>query len=222
MVAILKKEIKENLPWAILGLLVVSLAFYAGLARGGPGFLSLLGFSGSYYSSELPLLSGGLLPYTTAVYAIFGAALGMLQTVPESGRGTYPFLVHRPVRRGRMLLGKALAGGAMYAVAGGVPLLVAVIWVAIPGHYAAPFRIAMAGAVFADFLCGLVFYLAGILTGVRRARWYGTRLAGFGFALIVMFLAHGVPPFLAAVAVEIAGAAVLLWAAYAAFLRREF
>lgn len=222
MVAILKKEIEENLPWAALGLLVVSLAFYAGLADREAGFLSLFGFSRSYYPSELPLLSDSLLPYTTAVYAIFGAALGMLQTIPESIRGTYPFLVHRPVRRGRPLVGKALAGAAMYSVAGGVPLLAAVIWVAIPGHYAAPFRIAMAGAVFADFLCGLVFYLAGILTGVRRAKWYGTRLAGFGFALIVMFLAHGVLQFLAAVAVEIVGAAVLLWAACAAFLRREF
>jgi ABC-type transport system involved in multi-copper enzyme maturation permease subunit len=222
MVAILKKEIKENLPWAALGLLVVSLAFYAGLGEGGPGFLSLFGSGRGYYPSGLPLLSHSLLPYTTAVYAIFGAALGMLQTIPESVRGTYPFLVHRPVRRGRLLLGKALAGAAMYAVAGGVPLLLAVIWVAVPGHYAAPFRVAMAGPVFADFLCGLVFYLAGILTGVRRAKWYGTRLAGFGVALIVMFLAHSVSKFLAAVAVEIAGAAVLLWAAYAAFLRREF
>lgn len=222
MVSILKKEIEENLPWAILGLLVVSLAFYSGLAEEGPGFLSLLGFSRSYYPSELPLLSRGLLPYTTAVYAIFGAALGMLQTIPESVRGTYPFLVHRPVRRGRLLLGKALAGAAMYSVAGGVPLLVAVIWVATPGHYAAPFRIAMAGAVFADFLCGLVFYLAGILAGVRRARWYGTRLAGFGLALIVMLLAHAASEFLTAIAFEVIAAAALLWASYAAFLRREF
>ena len=222
MVSILKKEIEENLPWAALGLLVVSLAFYAWLAYRETGFLSLFGSSRSYYPSDLPLLSQSLLSYTTAVYAIFGAALGMLQTIPESIRGTYPFLVQRPVRRGRVLLGKVLAGAAMYSVAGGVPLLVAVIWVAIPGHYASPFRIAMAGAVFADFLCGLVFYMAGVLTGVRRARWYGTRLAGLGFALIVMFLAHGMSKFLAAVAIEIAGAAVLLWAAYAAFLRREF
>lgn len=221
MLAILKKELRENLLWAALGLLGVSLALGSGLPGSRGTWSTFIGDT-CYSGYELPLLADRLLSYTTAVYAIFGAALGLLHTVPESLRGTYPVLLHRPVRRGRLLLAKILGGATLYAVAGGVPLLVAVIWVATPGHYAAPFRIAMAGAVFADFLCGLVFYLAGILTGVWRARWYGTGLASLALALIVMFLAHTVSQFVAAIAIEIVGAAVLLWAAYGAFLRREF
>lgn len=224
MLAIIRKEVRENLAWGLLGLGIVSLALYSGLSgEGFPKLVGLIGTSGryGYDRSPLPLLSEALLTYTTVLYAILGGALGLLQTVPESRRGTWTTLFHLPVARGRLLLGKVAAGAAMYSVAGGVPLLVGVIWVAMPGHYAAPFRIAMAGAVFADFLCGLVFYLAGILTGVRRARWYGTRLAGFVFALVIMVFVQGSGSFVVAVLSEIAGGLILLWACYAVLQRRD-
>ena len=36
----------------------------------------------------------------------------------------------------------------------------------------------------ADILCGLTYYLAGILIGVRDARWFGSRLLPVGLALV--------------------------------------
>lgn len=208
---IIKKEVRENLPWALLGLAVLSLAYIGTLRSQDMGI-------GEY----IPLLRGSLLSATVAIYAIFGAALGLLQTVPEAMRGTYAALVHLPISRGKILLGKALAGAGLYLAAGGIPLIAAVIWVAIPGHYAAPFVLEMAGAVTANLFCGLTFYCAGLLAGNHQGRWYATRGAGLVSALVVLFAIHAVPLFWLAMVIIAAGTLVLYWAAYAQFNRRSF
>ena len=208
---IIKKEVRENLPWALLGLAVLSLAYIGTLRSQDMGI-------GEY----IPLLRGSLLSATVAIYAIFGAALGLLQTVPEAMRGTYAALVHLPLSRGKILLGKALAGAGLYLAAGGIPLIAAVIWVAIPGHYAAPFVLEMAGAVTANLFCGLTFYCAGLLAGNHQGRWYATRGAGLVSALVVLFAIHAVPLFWLAMVIIAAGTLVLYWAAYAQFNRRSF
>jgi len=48
------------------------------------------------------------------------------------------------------LLGKALAGVCLYLLALGIPLPFSVIWVATPGHMAAPFYLPMAYPGLAD------------------------------------------------------------------------
>ena len=208
---IIKKEVRENLPWALLGLAVLSLAYIGTLRSQDMGI-------GEY----IPLLRGSLLSATVAIYAIFGAALGLLQTVPEAMRGTYAALVHLPISRGKILLGKALAGAGLYLAAGGIPLIAAVIWVAIPGHYAAPFVLEMAGAITTNLFCGLAFYCAGLLAGNHQGRWYATRGAGLVSALVVLFAIHAVPLFWLAMVIIAAGTLVLYWAAYAQFNRRSF
>ena len=208
---IIKKEVRENLPWASLGLAAVSLA-YMGTIRNVR----------SPSTDDIPLLQDSLLSTTVTIYVLFGAALGLLQTVPEAMRGTYAALVHLPISRGKILLGKALAGAGLYLAAGGIPLIAAVIWVAIPGHYASPFVLEMAGAVTANLFCGLTFYCAGLLAGNHQGRWYATRGAGLVSALVVLGAIHAVPLFWLAMVIIAAGTLVLYWAAYAQFNRRTF
>lgn len=224
--AIVKKELRENLPAGAVAFVALSIGFMAGFV-GLP--LKETIHLPSYLISppwqirfEVPILSPVLLTYTTVLYAIFGAALGLMQTLLESLRGTYPLLLHRPVSRGKVFLAKVAGGAALYVLAGGLPLAVAVVWAAIPGNYAAPFRIGMAGAVFADFLCGFVFYLAAFMVGTSRARWYGTRLAPAVVALAVMIWVHSAWTFTVAFLVAVGGLLLLFWGSWAAFVRRDF
>ena len=116
--------------------------------------------------------------------AIFGAVLGWLQIHNERHRDLWAFLVHRPVTRTEILLGKIIAGLVLYTLGGGL----AAGWLyrlgGIPGHVAAPFQWAMLCRSPALFLSGIVFYFAGMLTGLRQARWYASRTFGLGLAFM--------------------------------------
>ena len=58
------------------------------------------------------------------ISVVFAIALGLRQTLGESIRGTYPFLLHRPADR-RWLIGMKLSvGTAVYLICTAVPILV--------------------------------------------------------------------------------------------------
>ena len=71
--------------------------------------------------------------------ALGGAALGLLQVLSELWRDRWSFLVHRPLSRFAIFVGKVLAGLMLYGFANGVPLLAAAWWASRPGNVAAPF-----------------------------------------------------------------------------------
>ena len=115
--------------------------------------------------------------------AIFGAVLGWLQIHNERRPDLWAFLMHRPMTPTEIFLGKTLAGLGLYAVVVGAPLLGFIIWALWPGHVAAPFEPAMLRPLAAYVLAGVGFYFAGMLTGLRQARWYASRALGLGLAL---------------------------------------
>ena len=131
-----------------------------------------------------PLLDAGLFAFFCA---IFGIVLGWLQIRAEKHPDLWAFLIHRPMTRTRILLGKTAAGLCLYALGAGLPLLGFIAYVRTPGHVAAPFEWAMTLPVAVAFLLGIVFYFAGMLTGLRQARWYGSRGFGLGLAIFAAF-----------------------------------
>lgn len=208
MTAVIWKEFRENLKWAVLWLL--------GLA--GAMACALLVHDPNYWQGNQSLCGSGFLLVTTIGAALGGALLGLLQVVPELRREQWAFLVHRPATRTALFMGKALAGLSLYLVATGIPLLGAAVWAATPGNIAAPFDWRMALPGVADILTGIVFYFAGILTGVRPARWYGSRALGIFAAIPCALIVHGVPEFWHALLVFAAFGTVLAVAAWGAFL----
>jgi hypothetical protein len=40
---------------------------------------------------------------------------------------------------------------------------------------------------FSDFLTGIAYYFAGLLTGLRQARWYASRSFGLGLAIAMTY-----------------------------------
>lgn len=110
------------------------------------------------------------------ISAIFAVVLGLRQSLGESLHKTWPFLLHRPVRR-RTVLGAKLATGLVLSLAcAGAPVLLGAWWAATPGTHAGPFEWSWTLSTWRVWFGLTVFYLAAFLCGIRDARWYGTRL----------------------------------------------
>ncbi|MCH8965726.1 MAG: hypothetical protein IIB58_12240, partial [Planctomycetes bacterium] len=167
------KELRENFKWAVLWMLGMGLAMAYALSS--PGY---------YYSGNESICSASFLLVTTIGCALGAGLLGFLQVIMEMRRDQWAFLVHRPVTRNTIFAGKVVAGLILYLAATGIPLLIAAWWASTPGKIAAPFDGRMILPGFADILCGVVFYFAGMLTGLRQARWYASRALGIAVAIV--------------------------------------
>jgi hypothetical protein len=147
MKALIWKECRENLKWAVLPMLLVG------------GIKALIG--------PPSLMDYEFLQFLSLVAAVSGATLGFLQVFVESQGDRRAFLLHRPISHSQIFLGKTIAGVGLYLLAMGIPFACAVGWAATPGHVAAPFRWPMALAWLADILTGVVYYFAGMLAAQR-------------------------------------------------------
>jgi hypothetical protein len=201
MKSLIWKEWRENLKWAIVPALVIFLPM---LLLGGP---------------DEPMfgLSAGFILYLTA--AVFGAALGFLQVFFEARGDQRALLLHRPLSRSRIFLGKVVAGLGIYLLALGIPFACVQAWMATPGHMSAPYHWRTGLPWLADILAGLVYYFAGMLTAQREARWYGSRGLGLAAAFLCTFLVWTLPEFWQAlVAIALLGtlAGVAAWGSFLA------
>ncbi len=187
MKTLLRKELRANVKVAVLGLAVFILLLAQSYRSASDTVERVVrdGYYGQNYNDLQPLLASTLLMETTLFCAAFGALLGFLQIFHERHQDLWAFLVHRPATRTQIFLSKIGAGLALYLLAAGLPLLFLVAFVATPGHVAAPFEWGMILPVTASFLAGIVYYFAGMLTGLRQARWYGSRGLGLGLALVI-------------------------------------
>jgi hypothetical protein len=198
MKSLVWKECQENLKWVPLPTLLIL----------GP--MGLMGVPS--------LMDPEYLFYVSLVAALFGAVLGFLQVFPESSGDRRSLLLHRPLGRSQIFLGKALAGVGLYLLAVGVPFACAVGLAATPGNVAEPFGRPMPLPWLADSLTGLVYYFAGMLTAQREARWYGSRCLGLATGLGCSILVWTLPDFWQALAAVAALAGVAAVAAWGSFL----
>jgi hypothetical protein len=190
MKQLLQKEWREQFKIALLGLAIFTALLFM-TVRKGLGPLADLAFGAGALSPHShiaadgfqPLVSADLLTATAWFCAIFGTVLGWLQIQTEKHPDLRAFLLHRPVPRTTLLHGKLLAGLGLYAFAAGLPMASLLVYALIPGDIPAPFEWAMVLPLSNIFLLGLVFYGAGLLTGLRQVRWYGSRCFGVGLAI---------------------------------------
>jgi len=166
-----------------------------------------------------PLVSAAFHATTAFGYPAMGVWLGLTQIMVDRRRGRWDFVTHRPMSRTRIFFAKIIAGLAVYVFTGIVPLAAAALWVVTPGHFAAPFDGQMILPRAADLFSGVVWYFAGMLVAGRRARWVGSRLMPQVLAVLISVFAVTLPmnP-LEAVAVFVMGLAILVPAAWGAFV----
>lgn len=103
-------------------------------------------------------------------------ALGFRQTLGESFRGLWLFLLHRPAPWTRIVSVKLVVGAAVLLCALAAPVLMFAAWAATPGTHASPFAWWMTGHAWRLCFAMTTAYLAAFLCGLRPARWYVSRL----------------------------------------------
>ena len=182
------KELRENFKIAVMGIVL---------------FTFLVLGSGLSYSRFIDAIASGTTSPTTnwndwhpltsdTVVAVpwfccvFAVLLGWLQIHSEKHRDLWAFLIHRPIRPTHIFVAKVLSGLSIYVIAAGLPLFLFLLWMSMPGHVAAPFEWAMASPMAGAFLLGIVWYFAGMLTRLREARWYASRVMGIGVAIVAL------------------------------------
>jgi len=223
MKTLIRKELREIIILAVIGfgiftfLLVQvyrsSTAFFANLALGQTGWMG---------DDNVQPLLGSFPKLAMVCCAIFGAILGWLQVHNERHRDLWAFLIHRPLSRTKIFFAKVIAGLCLYVVGAGLPLLGVIVMIRIPGHIAAPFEWAMVLPVTAYFLSGIVYYFAGLLTGLRQARWYASRGLGLGVAILVSVTVANVPDFWRALFLILLGGAIVATAAWGSFMSNGY
>ncbi len=209
------KELRESAGLVVLGLigLVFHLANLTGfpLMGGSQQELWHYPFVQDSLSSSLWMIGGGL-----------AIAIGLKQTAWEEWRGTFYFLLHRPVSR-RRLFGIKMAVGCLLTMAVSSLLVLLYAWWAMtPGKFPAPFFWSMTFPAWRMCFALPPVYFGAFLSGLRPARWFGSRLA----PLLASFLAAGVAsamPFLwltALIALAASAALIVVIFHYAA--HRDF
>lgn len=188
MRALAWKELRE-----VRGIAAAALGCYLALAislMGGMLFVWVPGMPRG--PEDVPFTSGGFMGAFTLISVVFAVALGFRQSVWESSRGTFLFLLHRPMRRDAIILTKLATGTAAFLVCSSVPIVLYGGWVATLGHHAGPFEWSMTKPAWTLALLMPLLYLGAFLSGLRPARWFGTRLlpliAAAGFLVVAATL----------------------------------
>jgi ABC-type transport system involved in multi-copper enzyme maturation permease subunit len=185
LIALIRKELRET--WWIAAVALAAFAFVIADLMG-------IEFENLRIGSPqlVPFTSDGFDESFTLIAACLAAALGFQQTIWEAFRGTWMFLLHRPLHR-RTLIGAKLATGlVLYLVCAALPVLIYAAWAATPGTHAGPFRWEWTLVTWKMWFCATSVYLAAFLVGIREARWHGSRLLPLMAAGIAVFLAYAV------------------------------
>jgi ABC-type transport system involved in multi-copper enzyme maturation permease subunit len=230
-VALLRKELRESLPWLLL----------AGLLLLGVGLLTLrtsVQFSeGRYWQYNQGMSPGETVntwrllrrPWLQmpAMWLAFiapglGLVLGVRHFWMPLFTRTWSFLLHRSVPRLTVLWAKLAAAIVAFLVSVGL-VWTGLYWYACrPDLFPVPESRQMLLYGWICIVMGLVVYLGTALSALSTARWYTTRIFGLAFAALVVFVAlfQWHPAWIAGLMVL--AVLILLSQTTAAFLSREF
>lgn len=185
MKALALKELRE-----IRGIVAIAVASYAAFLislMGGKVFGFVPGMPQG--TREVPFVGSSFMTFFTGVTVIVAMVLGFRQSVWESSQETFLFLLHRPISRRAVIFAKLTVGMCIILGCAGLTILLYGWWAAIPGHHPGPFEWSMTGAACQMTILAPLVYLGSFLSGLRPARWFGTRILPFAAAALgVVFL----------------------------------
>ncbi len=227
--ALLRKELRECLPWMLLAA-IVFLAF-------GGFFLRAFAYDQRHYryypnfsagtlvepgqlTQHTPLLLTGSCLFCLSIG--LGLVLGIRQFWIPNFTRTWPFLLHRSVRRKTILAAKLIAASIAFVISIG-PVWIGLYWYACrPEVFAIPptFRVFIKGWIF--IMLGLVAYLGTALSGLSTANWYTTKIFGLAFVTVIIVTTLSQWTLVGIFTMIAVSVAILLSQIFDTFLRREF
>jgi hypothetical protein len=227
--ALLRKELRECLPWMLLAAIVFlafggfflrALAYDQRDYRYYPNFSAGTLVGSGQLTQHTPLLLTGSCLFCSSLG--LGLILGVRHFwIPHFTR-TWPFLLHRSVSRKTILAAKLTATMIAFIISLG-PVWIGLYWYACrPEVFPIPQtpRVFIEGWIF--IMLGLVAYLGTTLSGLSTANWYTTKIFGLAFATVIIVTTLSQWTLVGIFAVIAVSIAILLSQIFDTFLRREF
>jgi ABC-type transport system involved in multi-copper enzyme maturation permease subunit len=218
VLAIVRKELRETRAFAALAL-VLYLVYVSRLTgKGGPLLNALLGRvpGMSAGPSDVPFVQDNLAGWYFFIGIVLALTLGFRQSAWEPSQGTALYLLHLPLPRRTIVLTKLLTGIGLLLACTLLPILIYATWAATPGTHPGPFEWTMTGPAFRIWLVMPLVYLGAFASGIRPARWFGSRLLPLVAVAFPATLVFALPywwliglPLLVLVAAVLVG--VILW-----------
>lgn len=228
-VALLKKDLRESLPWMLLAAVVLllfgSMIVHYDSKDWWDHYNDWQEHKGSapniyYLGRRIPMHDIG--PLLLVLPLALGVVLGARQFWVPSFDKTWAFCLHRSVKRSTILWSRFAAAGISFVVALGVIWTGLYAYACRVGVYPIPPTVEMFIEGWIFILLGLAAYCGTALSGLSRARWYTTRLFGIAsviFIVIVSLLQMNILNCLISIAI---GLVILVSQIIHTFLHREF
>jgi ABC-type transport system involved in multi-copper enzyme maturation permease subunit len=178
ILAIVKKELRETRVFAVLAI-VVYLIYLSNLTGHWGRPLSWIfawapGMKGE--PPDVPFVEGQFVTILFFIGAALAITLGFRQSAWEPNQGTAQYLLHLPLTRRTIFLTKLTTGISVLLGCTLLPILIYATWAAMPATHAGPFEWSMTAMAFQVWLFMPLAYLGAFASGIRPARWYGSRL----------------------------------------------
>ncbi len=175
------KELRESV--AIVAVAVLAMLWLLGSLL----HWEFMPLSLNHSPHSVPFVETGFTPMLTFIGGALAIGLGLKQTAWENSGDKYYYLLHRPITRQAVFLTKIALGLAVLLLFTVGPLLIYANWAATPGNHATPFFWGMTANAWRTCWALPSIYLGALLSGLRPARWFGTRLFPLlGTGLLVM------------------------------------
>lgn len=214
--ALVRKELRELAPWiGVAALLEIYVLCVATGVR-----VPLL----SRPSALIPFIQDLEAVWMLTIGGLLGLAMGLWQTGWESSRGTFQYLLHRPLERQRLIGVKLLVGVTAMLFVSGLPIGLYSLWAATPGTHDSPFAWSMTLWCWQFWLALPLLYLGAFLSGLHPLSWYfwGSELAaGLLLMLLCVILWSAVGPWTTASA-AFAAEAIFVVAIFYVARTRDF
>jgi ABC-type transport system involved in multi-copper enzyme maturation permease subunit len=178
VLAIVRKELHETRLFAALAIGVYLIFLSALTGKWGRSLwfvLELLPWL-DMQAVDVPFVQDQFINMFIFIGVILAIALGFRQSAWESSQGTALYLLHLPLGRRSIYLTKLATGITLLLSCTILPILIYGSWAALPGTHAGPFEWSMTGPAFHVWLLMPLAYLGAFASGIRPARWFGSRL----------------------------------------------
>jgi hypothetical protein len=133
----------------------------------------------------IPFVSENTTGPLAIVAGVTAIGLGLRQSTCVLNEPSSQFLLHRPVERWKLIGCKMLVGEIVTALLFTTAILLLSLWASIPGNNPAPFEFWMTAPAWIAMLAVTTVYKAAFLSGLRPARWWGTRLLPIAGAIVI-------------------------------------
>ena len=178
VLAIVKKELRETRVFAVLalGLYLIYLSKLTG--HWGRLLSSIFAWIPGMNAEppDVPFVEGQFVTILFFIGAALAITLGFRQSAWEPSQGTAQYLLHLPLARRTIFVTKLTTGISLLLGCTLIPILIYAIWAAMPATHAGPFEWSMTATAFDVWLLTPLGYLGAFASGIRPARWFGSRL----------------------------------------------